>query len=66
MTTDPAPSWTRATTPTYPEPCCNVPGALVVQTDPDRPRVLVRTCQTCGRRHIEWTVDPVAVGVQMT
>lgn len=54
------------TTATYPMPCCNAPGALVAHVDPARPDITVRTCQTCGRRHREWAVPPIAVGVRLT
>jgi hypothetical protein len=46
------------------KPCCQESANLHTEPrDPKRPDVLVKRCQSCGSRHIEFAVDPGRLGV---
>lgn len=46
-------------------PCCENPDNLEDVSQPERPDVQVLVCQECGCRHIEVSVDPVQLGVEV-
>lgn len=47
-----------------PHDCLAHPETLELVED-DRRNVQVRVCEVCGRRHVEMTVDPAVIGVEV-